>query len=57
MVESSGSLSNEISAFREKRYYIIGKKIAVEWIFGEIWKDKEMEYGINEIINIYINIL
>ena len=29
----------------------------VEGIFGEIWKDKEMEYGMNKIINIYINIL
>ena len=29
----------------------------VEGIFGEIWKDKEMKYGMNEIINIYINIL
>ena len=29
----------------------------VEEIFGEIWKDKEMEYGMNEIINIFINII
>ena len=28
----------------------------VEGIFGEIWKDKEMKYGMNEIINIYIYI-
>ena len=27
----------------------------VEGIFGEIWKDKEMEYGTNKILNIYIN--
>ena len=29
----------------------------VEGIFGEIWKDEEMEYGMNEIINRYIYIL
>ena len=29
----------------------------VEGIFGETWKDKEIEYGMNKIINIYINIL
>ena len=27
----------------------IGKKTMVEGDFGEIWKDKEMEYGMNEI--------
>ena len=27
-----------------------------EGIFGEIWKDKETEYDMKKIINIYINI-
>ena len=26
----------------------------VEGVFGEIWKDTEIEYGMNEIINRYI---
>ena len=29
-------------------------KITVEGIFGEMWKDKEMGYGMNQIIKIYI---
>ena len=51
-VKSSGSLGNEIITLG-RRDTIIGKKIMVEEIFGEIWKDKEMEYGMNTIINIY----
>ena len=33
-----------------RRRDIIQGKITVEGIFGEIWKEKEMEYGMNEII-------
>ena len=29
----------------------------IEGGFGEIWKDKEIEFGMNEIINRYIDIL
>ena len=36
---------------------IIRKKIMVEEIVREIWKDIQMEYGMKKIINIYINIL
>ena len=39
-----------------RRDTIIGRSSG-RGIFGEIWKDKEMEYGMNKIINIYINIL
>ena len=29
----------------------------VEGIFREIWRDEEIEYGMKEIINIYIYVL
>ena len=40
-----------------RRDTIIGKNNGRRNFFGEIWKDKEMEYGMNEIINIYTNII
>ena len=37
-------------------YTIIGKNNGRR-DFGEIWRDEEIEYGMNEIINKYIYIL
>ena len=38
--------------FREQRYYY--KKNNGRRDFGEIWNNKKMEYGMNDILNRYI---
>ena len=35
---------------------IIREKTMIEGIFGEIWKDEEMEYSMNETKYLYIGI-
>ena len=46
-VKSLGSLSNDISVFKEQRYNYIENNGRRN--FGEIWKDEEMKYSVKYI--------